>query len=180
MTDEQENHKPDGEVSEVRLGDETIGFGTELSSLSKTFGGGGTAAMPRQATHGEIDHWVCYTVFSDGNKIRLWLVGGSDNAAGQEEVNEYVAEILPPSATQTERCPSISARFAPLRFDHGVQLGAPAADLLTSRPELTHEGDVWAEASSYLNRQWRVRYYWAIRVIDGRIVGVRARETVSS
>jgi hypothetical protein len=168
--------------AQVGLGREIVGVGvSKLSTLRKMFGGRGRVrARPGSTEHGESDYWLCYTVFSDGIKLRLWFGGSSGSAGETGEVTDYVAEMLPASATATERCPRLPARFAGLSFGHGVRLGAPAADVLAAMPGLKLEGDVWLTASSYLNRHWLVSRSWAIRVVGGRIVGIRAHELVSS
>ena len=178
---------PRQEQSDVRedfvqlsLGDETARLGiSELPALRKTFGIGRVRTWNRAVEPGESDHWLCYTVFDGAAKVRVWLGGTSGNGSESDNLVDYVAELLPNSATATPTCPSLPARFSALAFDHGVHLGEPAAELLTTMSPLKREGDAWIASSAFSNHRWLVQRSWAIRVVDGRIVGVRAREMVS-
>ena len=181
-TYEQGRRNPDYDDDQIKLGDETIYVGVStLSGLRKTLGGRGRIrARPGATEHSEGDRWLCYTVAGDARKLRLWLGGSSAHVNGPDVLSDYVVEALPASATPTPSCPRLPARFVPLTLDHGVQLGAPAADLVAAMPPLQHEGDDWVMATSYVSKHWVVSRLWAMRVVSGRIVGVRVHAMVTS
>ena len=166
---------------QIKLGSETLYVGVStLSGVRKKFGVGRLRLTPGSSEHEESDHWLCYTVVGDGQKQRLWLGGSSASTNGPDLLGDYVVETLPASATATPQCPRLSARFTPLSLDHGVQLGASADDLAAAVPELHQEGDALVMATSYVSKHWSVQRLWAIRVVAGRIVGVRVHTLVSS
>ena len=183
----QATEYPRREQSDVRedfvqfsLGDATARLGiSELPALRKTFGQGRVRTSRGAIEPGASDHWLCYTVSQGPAKVRVWLGGASGNGSERDDLVDYVAELLPNSATTTPTCPSLPARFSPLAFDHGVRLGDPAAELQAAMSPYEQKGDAWIVSSAFSNHRWLVQRYWAVRVVDGRIVGVRAGETVS-
>ncbi len=178
---EQGRRNAEFDDDQIKLGTETLYIGVStLSGLRKKFGVGRIRDIPGATEDAEREHWLCYTVVGDGQTQRLWLGGSSASVNGPDLLGDYVVEALPAQATATPQCPRLPTHFAPLALDHGVQLDASAADLLATTPSLRHEGDAWVMATSYMNRHYVVFRLWAIRIVDGRIVGVRVHTLVTS
>lgn len=176
----QEQSDARDDFLQFSLGDTPVRLGiSELPALRKTFGKGRVRTSSRAVEPGASDHWLCYTASEGAAKVRVWLGGTSGNRSASDDLVDYVAELLPNAATATPTCPSLPARFSPLAFDHGVRLGDPAAELQAAMSPHEQKGDAWIVSSAFSNHRWLVQRYWAVRVVEGRIVGVRAGEAVS-
>jgi hypothetical protein len=96
---------------------------TTLADARQAIGAG---VPQRQGKGTDALDWLCYTLSGSAPVQRLWLTS-SELARGR--IDAVVAEDLPPGAAAGPQCPELPARFRPVRFDDGLWLGTPGAEL---------------------------------------------------
>lgn len=98
--------------------------GTTLADARRAIGAG----LPqRQGKGTDALDWLCYTLSDAVPPQRLWLTS-SELSRGR--VDAVVATDLPAGAPAAgPQCPELPARFRPVRFDDGLWLGTPSAEL---------------------------------------------------
>jgi hypothetical protein len=177
---ESGGRSPDFDDDIVTLGDEKLYVGISELSKIRTKLGGRLHVRHRTADPAYTEYWLCYTIVDGGHSLRLWLGGDAQHFNGPDLLANYVVELLSEVARPTTRCPGLPARFTPLALDHGVELGAPAADFVAAIPQLQHDGEDWTMATAYTQKHWLVSRRWVLHVVGGRIVGVRVHAMVTS
>jgi hypothetical protein len=96
------------------------------STLADTRLAIGTGTSQRQGSGTEALDWLCYTLSDAAPVQRIWLTS-SELSRGR--IDAVVAADLPSGTAATAQCPDLPARFKPVRFDDGLWLGTPSAEL---------------------------------------------------
>jgi len=99
------------------------------STLADTRNAIGAGTAQRQGKGTDALDWLCYTVSDAAPVQRVWLTS-SELSRGR--IDAVVATELPPGAPPSPQCPDLPARFKPVRFDDGLWLGSPSAELRKS------------------------------------------------
>jgi hypothetical protein len=89
----------------------------------------GAGVPQRQGKGTDSLDWLCYTVSDTAPAQRLWLTS-SELSRGR--IDAVVAADLPAGAAASPQCPDLPAKFKPVRFDDGLWLGTPSAELRKS------------------------------------------------
>jgi len=97
--------------------------GTALVDARQAIGAG---VPQRQGKGTNALDWLCYTLSDTAPAQRLWLTS-SELSRGR--IDAVVAADLPAGAAAGPQCPELPAKFRPVRFDDGLWLGTPGADL---------------------------------------------------
>lgn len=160
---------------------EQPGSGSTLEEFRKAFGTG----RIRFATDagGTRTDWLCYTLETATPRQRVWFSGSTQSAVQLPGtvVETVVVEALSDKARASPRCPSLSAaRFEPVDLGQGAAIGGAADHVIATETPLKRQGEFRFEHRHFSNHHGGVETLWAIRVVDGRIVGLRASEFVRS
>jgi len=99
------------------------------STLAGTRNAIGAGIAQRQGKGTDALDWLCYTVSDAAPAQRVWLTS-SELSRGR--IDAVVATELPAGAAPSPQCPDLPARFKPVRFDDGLWLGSPSAELRKS------------------------------------------------
>jgi len=99
------------------------------STLADTRAAIGAGVPQRQGKGTDSLDWLCYTVPDAVPAQRLWLTS-SELSRGR--IDAVVAAELPAGAASSPPCPDLPPRFRPVRFDDGLWLGTPGAELRKS------------------------------------------------
>ena len=97
--------------------------GATLADTRATIGAG---IPQRQGKGTDALDWLCYTVSDAAPVQRIWLTS-SELSRGR--IDAVVAAELPAGTAASPQCPDLPARFKPVRFDDGLWLGTPSAEL---------------------------------------------------
>jgi len=98
--------------------------GTTLAAARQAIG---TGASHRQGSGTEALDWLCYTLAEGaGGPQRMWLTS-SELSRGR--IDGVIATDLPAGSAAAADCPELPPRFRPVRFDDGLWLGIPSAEL---------------------------------------------------
>jgi hypothetical protein len=100
--------------------------GSTLVDTRKAIGAG---VAQRQGKGTDALDWLCYTVSDAAPVQRLWLTS-SELSRGR--IDAVVAAELPAGAAASPECPDLPPRYKPVRFDDGLWLGTPSAELRRS------------------------------------------------
>ncbi len=178
---EEDERSDPGSVEAMRFGETRVEVGSStLQELRKAFGTGRIRFSTDAG--GTRTSWLCYTLEAATPRQRVWFSGSSESAVESkgDVVETIVVEALPETQHASTRCPLLPGRFAPLDLCHGATIGADADGIAEPETPLTRQGDLRFEHWHFTNHRWGVEMLWSIRVLDGRIVGMRASEFVRS
>jgi len=97
--------------------------GTTLANARMAIGAG---LSQRQGSGTDALDWLCYTIADGAAPQRLWLTS-SELSRGR--IDGVIASDLAPGAAASPQCPDLPDKFRPVRFDDGLWLGTPSAEL---------------------------------------------------
>jgi len=98
----------------------------DAATLADTRKAIGAGVPQRQGKGTDALDWLCYTLSDTAPAQRLWLTS-SELSRGR--IDAVVAAELPPGSAASPQCPALPPQFRPVRFEDGLWLGTPSAEL---------------------------------------------------